>query len=662
MKTKPIGQTLFIILFFMVLILGIHPFLCAAQDTTNVLDVIVKVARIEEKLNLIDDLIKSGPKQPMKSPTAMLRGMLQGTDWIDADRLIVFGLVMNQESQPEMAVLIPFRTPNPNFQAGFNALAGPDFYIISLPPGAKPEGVSEAIQNALVEASASKSRDFLTVEVAVNRLLKNNDQKIRELIQKLEKLPIDSKRQNIELSPQDLQDVLLKMIDTIAQVEVLSESIDIDADEISFSLKAAAVEESDLSRLFVRGEMMTFLDNYRPSRQITFRSHRYEFKGFIELIDAVFGKFYEKIGIDFSQLSTIMNHFTGEMAGGMTFSNGDIQFEMISVLRDGAQTPDFLESEYLPWLEKYIQNMTELTENQLGRKIDDAFVRTADSIVEGHKVVGVNIQLPFMPRDQNRPVGRDMPASIKYEWRIATVGNYFLVAPNDDEMAELVKITRKLKEDVSIGPLVSMDINLGDYLSAIAKFAGLPEGSEELPRTGNMSFIGDVEGGQVYTTSKIRLSDIRTVMAYYSKLGSLGTTVGMPSTIVGKKPELSVIIKDADYWADRGALCATYGNNERAITYYHKAITMEPQKSDVYFYLGISHGELGNFEKAIDAFNKAISIDSGKAPFYYGRGRVYLMSGKKDLALKDFRFAADAGDIDAQRYLKITVPEAASNF
>ena len=41
--------------------------------------------------------------------------------------------------------------------------------------------------------------------------------------------------------------------------------------------------------------------------------------------------------------------------------------------------------------------------------------------------------------------------------------------------------------------------------------------------------------------------------------------------------------KDADYWFDKGALCATYGNDSAAIKYFQKAIVLDPQRSGAYF-------------------------------------------------------------------------------
>ena len=106
-----------------------------------------------------------------------------------------------------------------------------------------------------------------------------------------------------------------------------------------------------------------------------------------------------------------------------------------------------------------------------------------------------------------------------------------------------------------------------------------------------------------------------------------------------------------DYWFQKGALCATYGNNQAAVAYFGKAIALDPSHSGAYFSQGISYGQLGNYMRALALVSRAIEMQPQNGLYYYGRGRVYLLSGEKDPALADFRRAADLGDEDARIYL-----------
>ena len=115
-----------------------------------------------------------------------------------------------------------------------------------------------------------------------------------------------------------------------------------------------------------------------------------------------------------------------------------------------------------------------------------------------------------------------------------------------------------------------------------------------------------------------------------------------------KKP----VKKDANYWFNKGALVSTYGNNQAAVQYFHKAIVLDPNFSRAYFSQGVSYGQLGQYQKAIAQINMAIQKEPNNSMYYYGRGRVYLLWGDKTRAMADFKKAAELGDEDALEYLE----------
>lgn len=121
--------------------------------------------------------------------------------------------------------------------------------------------------------------------------------------------------------------------------------------------------------------------------------------------------------------------------------------------------------------------------------------------------------------------------------------------------------------------------------------------------------------------------------------------------IATAEKENAVHQKDPDYWFDKGALCATYGNDIAAIKYFQQAIFLDPQRSGAYFEQGISYGQLENYSKAVALINKALELDPQNGMYYYGRGRVYLLAGEKEKAMEDFKKAAVLDDEDAQSYM-----------
>jgi tetratricopeptide (TPR) repeat protein len=105
-------------------------------------------------------------------------------------------------------------------------------------------------------------------------------------------------------------------------------------------------------------------------------------------------------------------------------------------------------------------------------------------------------------------------------------------------------------------------------------------------------------------------------------------------------------------WYDQGGLQSAYGAYAAAARSFQKAITMAPHNADAHFQLGVVYGELRQFEAAIRAMTRAIDLDTNASAYYYGRGRVYLLAGQEDLAMRDFMQAGFLGHRDAQAYLK----------
>jgi tetratricopeptide (TPR) repeat protein len=112
-------------------------------------------------------------------------------------------------------------------------------------------------------------------------------------------------------------------------------------------------------------------------------------------------------------------------------------------------------------------------------------------------------------------------------------------------------------------------------------------------------------------------------------------------------------IYDPAYWFDKGALCATYGNDRAAIKYFQKTISLDPGRSGAFFEQGISYGQLGEFDKAIRLINKALEMEPQNGLYLYGRGRVHLLAGETENATVDFKKAAELEDEDAQNYLEM---------
>lgn len=631
----------------------------AATENTGSLDLALKIGNLEDTLKQVEKLIPPDPENPMKSPSMMIRSMLQGTQWVDPERLIVLGVIM-AEPNPEIAAIIPYAEPNSNFQSAYSATAAEDAYLIALPPGSRPEGVSETMQQALFAASNGQLRHALTLDVAVQSLLAKAGEKIQESIAKIGEIKPREGQPAPPVSEEAVTSAVKNLLDLLRQMERISESMDISGDVLRLTFNGKAADGSELAKLLVRGEMLTLLDSYRPEEQINFRSGRYDYQGVLDLLDKLFGEIYAQLGVDIGSFAEIMDHFTGEMAGGMSVGEDGMRLEMISVLKPESRGVDFIEGIYLPWMRKYMQQMTEALEDQAKASETPAFTRTPDSTVAGRKVYGIQFKMPAMAGTAPGVQGMGMPpAAFEYELRMVRDGDFFIIAPDDDRLAELLTMTLDFKEDVNAGSLFAVEMDWAAYLAGLSRMAGIAMETKSLPETSKMTILTDMYDGRVDSVTAIRLSDIRAFMAYSKQLAASGTGRAAPVPAVLPKPadatpqkrKKPVVVKDADYWTDQGALVAVYGNDAAAVKYYRKALALDPEKSDALFLLAMSHSALGNADIALENVNLAISLDSENGTYYYGRGRIYLLAGREEQALSDFRTAADLGNEDAQQYL-----------
>ena len=147
-------------------------------------------------------------------------------------------------------------------------------------------------------------------------------------------------------------------------------------------------------------------------------------------------------------------------------------------------------------------------------------------------------------------------------------------------------------------------------------------------------------GGSTYVSAENSTTDAREGQGKLKPGSKIESSGGQPT--------------DSTYWLNKGAICYTYGNPKGAITYFEKAIDLDPHNASAYFNKGVCHGEMGEYEEAESCINKAIDMNPERALYFYGRGRVYLLSGDREKAAEDFKRAADLGDSDAQAYLQNT--------
>jgi hypothetical protein len=628
----------------------------------NTPDIIIKINDFERNLEILKDVFGPGDQQSLN----FLRQMLFGTEWIDPSRAIVFGVYV-EETQARSAVLIPFRQPNPAFQAQFNASNEKDAYVVAFPTN-QPVTVSPAFKNALKGASRSKDKSFIKVEAGLQKLMVKGKQQIQQMLNQIENMPQDQQQaQPMPVSPREMRAMMEAILDTFSQMETMSISLDLAKNKMTIRSRARAASGSELARLFVAPHGPSVLGNFNPGHDFNFRSRRYDYSGMMNLMEKTFGPIYAEMGIDFSEIGVFMENYTGEMAGGLTFSEDSLRFEGIDVLKDPKRAGTFIEKVYLPWIEKFSQSMAAKLGELSGQKIGKIFERTKPSTVAGYKVYGGKFVIPdIAPTLEN--AAAPMPEFAKnFEWRVTTVGKFVVYASTDAQLAKMIKKAKSLKPKTVKGPLLTMDVDLASYLQFVASM--VPETTEQfggkIPNLGRMHMTFDFKNGEAQSSTSMGMNDMKKMVAYFSK-GTVDAELEQVSLdeenrdeaekdeAPDEKPEKKADTRKekAVYWFKKGALCSTYGNNRAAIKYFEKTIALDPQHSGAYFEQGVSYGELGDYEKGVSMINKALVMEPENGLYYYGRARVYLLSGDSERAMADFIKAAELEDEDAINYLE----------
>jgi Flp pilus assembly protein TadD len=661
----------------------------SAQESAAGPDVIVTITRLAETLDLIDRLAGESREPGKPSPTAIVRGSLMGTHWIDPARPIVVGVNFSNGVSAATA-LVPFKQPNPDFQSAYNAKPGPDYYVLALPQN-PDRPLTDGDEAVLLAAAAFPQEKLVSVKVSLGRLLAANSDKIDQMIAGIDAGRTPEEEPASPVSPEEVRRMLRSSLALLRQIDTLKLDFDFNQETLSLGYEVAAAADTRLAEAFVSAGETSLLAGLPLEEQIVFRSRAYNLPRMLDLVGQAFGDLYRKMGIDFAGLQKISRAFTGEMLGGMSLGEDRLDFGFMAVLDENIPAGDFLEKEYLPWLLEYGRQISALAEKASGEKAAEPVSITAESTVGGRRVLGCRIEMPMaaFPGPAG-PIPARLPIDA-YDMRMTTTGQILAVASDDARLAELLERAEKLTVQPATGPLMTGEIDLGGYLAAVKSLVQQDAGDlPPLPTLGRMLFQGDMGEGRASFDMSMRLKDIQGLIAYAAAFAPSagaagGSAVGQPpededggqaqgrSDRAGREPpeaepepgtlkvppkkEAVAVKKDAEYWTTRAYLCTTYGNDKAAIQFFKKAIALSPGSSNLHFQMGISYAELGYYQAALAAIDKAISLGGDKALYHYGRGRVLLQSGKDAEGMADIRKAAEMGDLDAIQYLEGANPK-----
>lgn len=628
-----------------------------ASDAQPVL--MLKIRDIDRILQDWEALMPAGSGDGPSAPPAMIKGMLQGTDWIDPARPVVAGMYYDGQTSSWL-VFLPFQKPNQTFQGTYGAIAGEDYYLMRFPP--VPEApLPDAQRDQLLTAAARGPEASIVVEVAAHDALQQSESEIETVIQNMAVGSAGSSG-DAPLTQEETQRLVGDLIATFKQVEILRFGFNLDPQDLLLLLDVQAMPDSYLAGVLTDQHADERLDGYRPDFPMQFRSRAYNVAGAMQMLGASFGQFYQKMGFDFDELAEIGKALTGEMAGGMDLDQGQMRFEMIYALHDAVDGDDYLNHVYLPWFEKYNRRMAVMMEAQTGQAVTPMYERMPDSTIAGRKVIGVRTRFPAM-----NPAGAQMPAAgvlQDYQTRMTAVDNLILMASSDTAITKMISQVGAFQKSPAQGPLAEFSMDMGAYLRGLKSF--MPDGGQSIAipaDIGALTMHAEMQSGTLTTRTHFGVRDLQQMINLVSSL-STGMTTTSSGTTAAEDPHPAApaaSIRESPspdtgntpgYWMDRGGLLSAYGNYKAAAGCYRKAVALAPDMAEAYFQLGVAYGELGRYEAAVTAISQAIDRSPANGAYLYGRGRVYLLAGEEALAMKDFMEAGFLGDRDARSYLK----------
>jgi hypothetical protein len=480
----------------------------------------VKVRNIDRLISDIEKLAPQTPGSKAGQQLGMLRMMLQGTDWIDSERSIVAGMVLNAQ-KPSWFAMIPFSVANAAFQKNFSAIEGDNYYMLTFPP---QQGlyISPALENSLVNASEAPAASNLEFEAAIGKLLDMFEPQMAALSKKIEKSP-EAKTGQSDIGPQQIESILNSTMENLRQVDVLRLGLDLSGDIFTLHFDVDAVPNSMLAGVLIDQGGDTRLTGYQFDLPLQYRSRAHNMAGMMELMKSSFGSFYSQLGIDFDDMTEIMKAFTGEVAGGLRIGPDGFAMEMVGVLQPGIDGGDFVENTYMPFFERYNKQVSDLAAKETGKPGLNLYERTADSTVAGIKVVGVktNLSAVIPPGQQN-----DNPfANQTFEMRIAGAGDLIFIASNDAKMEELIAKSRSLVETPAQGPAISFDMDLGAFFKDIQSMLPPEKVSTPFPvDLGRVAMQAEMRNGELASQISFNIADMQKLAATFASAASKAQT------------------------------------------------------------------------------------------------------------------------------------------
>lgn len=480
----------------------------AQEDPGQNLLLLVKIPDIEKLLGNIQNLVSGTPAQNESAQMDNIRMMLGGTDWIDTKRSITLGVVM-ENSKTSILALVPFLTPNDLFRNMYNAQEGPDYYLIPLPP---QQGFlsNPVLEGKLAEASGKPVAGCLVVEAAAGDLLAIAEPMMEASLAKMPEIPGEDGSE-AELSSKELGTIMHEMFAIMKQAETLRFGIDIDENSFDILMDIDAMPGTDLAATFIDMGGNSRLMEYPLGMPVEYHTRAYNISGTRNLMRSYLETVYGMLGTDveMDKVLEMSSITTGETAAGIDITPTGLILKMAGVLTPGTDGEAFIRDSYIPLMESYGRNLSNMAAKESENSPTITIERTEDSLVGPTKVMGVKV-LIHAASGKNRGGGNFM----NIELRMASLGDLLFIASSDAEIQNLIDGTRDLAPVPAGSPtgrlvldLTKLMHNLKPLLTEGQPAPGYPDD------LGKVATSFDLRDGKMTTRTSLDIDLIRKLIS-----------------------------------------------------------------------------------------------------------------------------------------------------
>ncbi|MEX0678036.1 MAG: tetratricopeptide repeat protein [Pirellulales bacterium] len=119
-----------------------------------------------------------------------------------------------------------------------------------------------------------------------------------------------------------------------------------------------------------------------------------------------------------------------------------------------------------------------------------------------------------------------------------------------------------------------------------------------------------------------------SIVTIHFDVDDTGSLIGQDEQLSYYTKAIELNPKLAEAYNNRGLSYGELGQDTEAISDFNKAIELNPKLAEAYNNRGLSYGELGQYTEAISDFNKAIELNPKNAPAYISRGLLNAVLGK----------------------------------